>query len=224
MIRVRGYAGEELVLDLPVGHGEDPDDLLAANGWAGRTARVEGVHPDLVLVADVHPVQTRPLTSRAVGEGLTRSERSRVTPVQRIAAYAVVVATPGLLLTQLSPRTGAPGLWNLPGGGIDPGESPTAAVVREVHEETGQVVTEVALLGVQSRHWVGTSRRGVEDYHALRIFHTASCRSPSDPVVHDVGGSTSQARWVALSDLLDWPLATGIPEVLTAAGVTPAGR
>ena len=61
-------------------------------------------------------------------------------------------------------------------------------------------------------------------YHALRIFHTASCRSPSGPVVHDVGGSTSQARWVSLSELLDWPLATGIPEVLTAAGVTPAGR
>ena len=55
------------------------------------------------------------------------------------ADCVLVVADDRLLLTQLAARTGAGGRWNLPGGGLDPGEGPEDAVVREVLEETGQV-------------------------------------------------------------------------------------
>ncbi len=40
------------------------------------------------------------------------------------------------------------GRWSLPGGAIDPGESPAAALIREVLEETGLVVVPTALAGV----------------------------------------------------------------------------
>jgi len=40
------------------------------------------------------------------------------------------------------------GLWDLPAGAIDPGETPAQAVVREVHEETGLVVEPTAVAGV----------------------------------------------------------------------------
>ena len=64
------------------------------------------------------------------------------------------------------------------------------AVVREVHEETGQRVEDVRLLTVLTRHWVGRAPGGrVEDFHAVRLFHTAHCPEPTDPVVLDVGGS-----------------------------------
>jgi 8-oxo-dGTP pyrophosphatase MutT (NUDIX family) len=40
------------------------------------------------------------------------------------------------------------GLWDLPAGAIDPGETPAQAVVREVREETGLIVEPVSIAGV----------------------------------------------------------------------------
>jgi 8-oxo-dGTP diphosphatase len=56
---------------------------------------------------------------------------------QRLAAYAMVVADGAILLTQLSHRTGLPGGWTLPGGGVDHGEDPKDTVVRETFERPG---------------------------------------------------------------------------------------
>ena len=140
-------------------------------------------------------------------------------PHQRVAAYAVVVAAGQLLLTQLAPRTGAPGRWNLPGGGVDEGEAPEAAVIREVAEETGQVVDGVRLVDVMTQHWVGRSQRGLEDYHAVRLLHTARCPRPTRPVVHDVGGSTSDARWVPLEELPSVDVVASVKVALRAVGL-----
>jgi len=38
--------------------------------------------------------------------------------------------------------------WSLPAGMIEPGESPSTAIVREVQEETGLVITPTKILGV----------------------------------------------------------------------------
>jgi ADP-ribose pyrophosphatase YjhB (NUDIX family) len=42
-------------------------------------------------------------------------------------------------------------LWNLPGGGLEKGESPWQGVVREVREETGLDVEVVRLAGIYSK-------------------------------------------------------------------------
>ena len=62
---------------------------------------------------------------------------ARVPQRQRVAAYAVIIRDDRILLARLAPRISATPLWTLPGGGLDHGEDPRAAVVREVHEETG---------------------------------------------------------------------------------------
>lgn len=60
---------------------------------------------------------------------------------------AVVVHDEQVLLVK---RTN-PSLWELPGGGMEPGETPTQTVVREVREETGLQVECVELLGRYAR-------------------------------------------------------------------------
>lgn len=51
-----------------------------------------------------------------------------------------------LLMIQRSETVRAPGLWCFPGGAIEPGESPAAAIVREFREEVGLVVEPVGRL------------------------------------------------------------------------------
>jgi 8-oxo-dGTP diphosphatase len=68
--------------------------------------------------------------------------------VPRPGVYAIIDAGDGLLATfQEEPR---PELL-LPGGGIDPGESPRVALSREVMEETGYAIHSLRRLGMFHR-------------------------------------------------------------------------
>lgn len=60
---------------------------------------------------------------------------------------AVVTDTDGRILLQ---KRADNGLWGLPGGIVEPGESVLTAVVREVQEETGHMVAVERLTGVYS--------------------------------------------------------------------------
>ncbi|NHA68508.1 NUDIX hydrolase [Phycicoccus flavus] len=229
MITVVGRSAGTEVARFVLEHGADPADGLAARGWAtapdapGDPSRapgvaVSGVLGRLVLTYDVTATRAVAASAGPAGPGLSATDRAAVTPRQRVAAYAVVVDAGRLLLTRLSTRTDAPGRWTLPGGGLDPGESAEAAVVREVREETGQDVADLRFVGVMTAHWVGRSDRGAEDYHAVRLLHTAVCPAPGEPVVHDVGGSTSDARWVALDALGALDLVPTVRWALRATG------
>ncbi len=61
-----------------------------------------------------------------------------------------------LLLTHFDPEVGLPPRWITPGGGIDEGETPIQAALRELREETGMVVSQEALggmIGQTSGQW-----------------------------------------------------------------------
>lgn len=80
--------------------------------------------------------------------------------------------------------------------------------MREVWEETGHDVVDVELADLTTAHWVGRSPTGrLEDFHAVRLVHHARVARVVEPVVHDVGGSTSRAAWVPLERVASLELA-----------------
>lgn len=215
--------GREVV---PLRHGADIPPTLAASGWHdGRYlhATASADEPDTVVisvVAERGPVE--PMPDPVPGQrdpdldvGVDEIAQQR----QRVAAYAWVVEGGAVLLTQLSERVHLlPGWWNLPGGGIDPGEDPVAGVVREVGEETDQRLEAGELLDVHTQHWLGRAPSGaLEDFQAVRLIYSGRVLEPTEPVIHDVGGSTSAARWVPLEELDSLPLVASV-ERLRAFG------
>lgn len=69
-------------------------------------------------------------------------------PLFTVGAFAVIFDADGRVL--LSHRRDMDA-WNLPGGGLEPGEKPDECVVREVREETGLNVAVDRLVGVYSK-------------------------------------------------------------------------
>lgn len=203
-----------------LGHGEDPTSV--GYGFGYQTLRPLGadrVGSDLELRLAVEEAlgQSPPVVrdpDRDPDLVLSPGEQPRI--FQRIAAYAVVTSTLGVLATEYSDRTAAAGRWGLPGGGIDPGEDPRAAVQREIVEETDQRVELGDLVGVYSGHWIGRSPLGdVEDFHAVRLIYTAECGAPTAPRVLDVGGTTESARWVPLAEWSTFRWTAGWRELLS---------
>ncbi|GAA1340083.1 NUDIX hydrolase [Saccharothrix algeriensis] len=117
----------------------------------------------------------------------------------RVAAYAVIVDDGRILLSRwLGPERPR---WILPGGGVDHGEDPYDAVVREVFEETGYRAEVQRLLGIQSVHGP-LNKDGVDvDYHRIRILYEA--KVVGGELTYEVGGTTDQAAWFPLSEVPD---------------------
>jgi 8-oxo-dGTP diphosphatase len=130
--------------------------------------------------------------------------------VQRVAAYAVIVRDGQILLSRLAPRVSRSELWTLPGGGLDHGEDPRDAVVREVHEETGLSVTIGPTARTFSLHLPDTWRRGRRvDAHSLRIVYDGWVPLDSPPPqVVEIDGSTIDAAWRPISAVLDGTVPT----------------
>ena len=117
---------------------------------------------------------------------------------QRFAAYAVATDPRGrVLLTRIADGYPGAGHWHLPGGGTDYGEQPSAALIRELAEETGQRGRLLALMGVAShRDAASLGPEGYPiDWHGVRAFYRVAVDRPTRPKVYDTGGSTCEARW-----------------------------
>jgi 8-oxo-dGTP diphosphatase len=121
-----------------------------------------------------------------------------------VAAYAVIVREDRILLSKLAPRVSRQELWTLPGGGLDHGEDPRDAVVREIKEETGLDAEVGETARVYSAHIPGAWRDGQQvDAHALRIVYDGWV-APDAPQPHctEVDGSTVDAAWIPIAEVL----------------------
>jgi ADP-ribose pyrophosphatase YjhB (NUDIX family) len=118
-------------------------------------------------------------------------------PVLRVGAYAVCLRDGAVLLA----RWAAPDRprWTLPGGGLDHGEDPRDAAVREVEEETGYRVELRKLLSVESFHSLLQRPGGPVDHQAICVIYAAEV--VGGELRDEVGGSTDAAVWVPLAEV-----------------------
>ena len=119
----------------------------------------------------------------------------------RIAAYGLVVQNQRILLCRVSdemPRDA--GYWTLPGGGLNFGEDPAEAMIREVNEETGLVVRSLGLAGIDS-----FLRKSEEhDFQGIRIiYHTELI---GGTLINEVDGSTDLCAWWSVEEAKKLPL------------------
>jgi len=108
-------------------------------------------------------------------------------------AIAIVEQDGCFLVGRRLPDVALAGLWEFPGGKIEPGETPEAAAVRECLEETG--------LRVEPLSRYPTERY---DYDHDRVeLHFIACR-PTENAILPPGG---RFQWIARSDLpkLEFP-------------------
>ncbi|MEO1198473.1 MAG: (deoxy)nucleoside triphosphate pyrophosphohydrolase [Pseudomonadota bacterium] len=112
-----------------------------------------------------------------------------------VAAVALVDADGRVLIAQRPEGKAMAGLWEFPGGKVDPGESPEAALIRELHEELGIDVTSVCLAPLTF-----ASHR-YEDFHLLMPLYV--CRRWSGTVSAREGQAL---RWVKPLALRDIPM------------------
>ena len=120
----------------------------------------------------------------------------------RVAAYGLLKRDEKMLLCRLSQKVGMnPGRWTLPGGGLDFGEDPEDAVVREFKEETGLVVKVDRLVAVNS---LCDSMPGWSPMHSIRIIY--SVQYLSGDLQYETDGSTYLCAWHSLDQTQEIPL------------------
>ncbi len=133
---------------------------------------------------------------------------------QRVAAYVVVGRADDVLLARWTGPRGPE--WTLPGGGLDFGEDPADAAVREVREETGYTVRLDRLL------FVNSFRRDLPDtpidFHAIQIVYAGTVIGGD--LCHEVDGSTDMAAWHPLAEVRELTRVPLVDLGLTAAGLS----
>jgi 8-oxo-dGTP diphosphatase len=130
-----------------------------------------------------------------------------VTARPEVCVGAVVIDADDLLLVRRG-RGAAQGVWSVPGGRVERGETLAEAVVRELAEETGLEAVCGELLG-----WV---ERIGPDHHFVILDFRATVLERHEPTA---GDDAAEAAWVPRHEVIERPLVEGLAEFLADHGV-----
>ncbi|HQY44292.1 MAG TPA: (deoxy)nucleoside triphosphate pyrophosphohydrolase [Paracoccaceae bacterium] len=112
-----------------------------------------------------------------------------------VTAVALIDADGRVLLAQRPEGKSLAGLWEFPGGKVEPGETPEAALIRELREELGIDTWKSCLAPLTF------ASHSYEDFHLLMPLF-ACRRWQGTPVPQE----RQRLAWVWAKDLKDYPM------------------
>jgi ADP-ribose pyrophosphatase YjhB (NUDIX family) len=138
----------------------------------------------------------------------------------RVGAYALVVDGERILLVRGAASSDDAGRWWLPGGGLEFGEDPAAAVLRELLEETGLEGRIDGLVEAFSTIYATTEDRPGVPLHMVGIVYRVSVAGGT--LRDEVEGSTDACAWVDREEAAALPLSPGARPASRWPGPDPA--
>jgi 8-oxo-dGTP diphosphatase len=143
---------------------------------------------------------------------------ARIYPARPILAVSAAIIRDGKVLIVRRARPPAGGLYTLPGGGVEPGETLFEAVMREVREETALEVEPVGIAGY--REAIGRDAGGRVERHYV-ILPFAARWLAGEPVLNE---ELSEAMWLDPPDIAGLETTAGLAEIIAAAMTLVASR
>jgi ADP-ribose pyrophosphatase YjhB (NUDIX family) len=135
----------------------------------------------------------------------------RAYPQRPILAVSAAIFRDGKVLTVRRARNPALGVYTLPGGGVETGETLIEAVTREVREETALEIEPVGLAGYREAI-VRDAQAGVERHFVVLCF--AARGVAGEPALND---ELDDARWLEPAELATLRTTDGLAEIVAAA-------
>jgi len=136
---------------------------------------------------------------------------ARIYPDRPFLAVSAAIIRGGRVLVARRARGPALGIWTMPGGVVEAGETLTEALVREIAEETAMVVEPVALAG-HREVVVRDDDKRVSRHFVIMCFATRWISG--EPQLNE---ELAEARWLKPDELGDLETTEGLAEIVAAA-------
>jgi 8-oxo-dGTP diphosphatase len=142
---------------------------------------------------------------------MSNGDSTRTYPTRPYLAVSAAIFRDGRVLIVRRGRPPAHGLYTLPGGGVELGETLEDAVIREVREETGLAIAPLALIGF--REAIGRDAAGRVERHFVILPFAARWIGGEIALNEEL----AEADWRQPAELSGLKTTDGLAEIVAAA-------
>ena len=136
----------------------------------------------------------------------------RMYPDRPYLAVSAAIIRDGRVLVARRAKGASTGIFTMPGGVVEAGETLHEALVREIREETGIAIHPVALAG--EREFISRDEAGrVARHFVILCFACRWISGEGVPLLEEL----SELRWLAPSELAGLKTTEGLAEIVEAA-------
>ena len=142
---------------------------------------------------------------------MSNADNARTYPTRPYLAVSAAIFRNDRVLIVRRARPPAHGLYTLPGGGVELGETLEGAIIREVREETGLEIAPLALVGF--REAIARDDAGRVERHFVILPFAARWVGGEIALSEEL----AEAHWRKLDELTGLKTTEGLAEIIAAA-------